>query len=321
MRFRIGALAVLALAAGVIAWLALRDNSSSPAQTKASHAKPVTPQEVVSLASEVNHPVYWLGAKSGYTYELTKNSDGAILIRYLPPGVNVGDSKPYLTVATYPFPGAFGALQTVAKRDKSKELTIAQGGIAVPSKSYPESVHVAYPNVDYQVEVFDPTPGTATTLVRSGQLLTIGPAATASATTPPVIGASISELRSLAGALGHPVYWVGPRKGYTYELKQSAGDVYIRYLPPGVQVGASGIYLTIATYPFPGALAAIQSLAGEKGRTAVKLRGGGLAVIDPTAPRNIHLAFPGAPAQVEVFDKSPASIRQLVKSGRISAIG
>ena len=52
--------------------------------------------------------------------------------------------------------------------------------------------------------------------------------------------ASESELKAFADSVSHPVYWAGPKEGYTYELTQTTnGLVYVRYLPEGTDVGRS----------------------------------------------------------------------------------
>ena len=40
--------------------------------------------------------------------------------------------------------------------------------MALVDESYPNSVHVAYPGVDYQVEVYDPSPARAREVATSG---------------------------------------------------------------------------------------------------------------------------------------------------------
>jgi hypothetical protein len=264
--------------------------------------------------------VFWVGPKPGYTYELTQTSNGSIYIRYLPRGEKVGTKTPYLTVGTYPFGGAYRAIQTITRQKGITAIRIPHGGLGeVPAKS-PTGIHVAYPGVDYQVEVYDPTPGTATGLVAAGKLSAFGSLRPASPPKPRA--ASPAQLKSLAATLGHPVYWVGPKSGYTYELTQtSQGQIYIRYLPSGVQVGAPGQYLTVATYPFPGAFDAILRLARNQSTTALKLADGGRAVVDPTNPKSIHLAYPGSKYEIEVFDPSPVRARQIVSSGQVTAIG
>jgi hypothetical protein len=134
--------------------------------------------------------------------------------------------------------------------------------------------------------------------------------------------ATVAELKSTAKSLNHPLYWVGPIKGDTYELTQTdSGKVYIRYLPPGVKIGAPKVYLSVATYPFPGAFGATQALSKQKGVETIQLSGGGIAVIGKTYRKSIHIAYPGSDYQVELFDPSAAKVRQIVSSGRVSSIG
>jgi hypothetical protein len=340
--FRVGAVLAIALAAGLVAWLLLRgsgDNGSSSASSSTPAATTTTQAQkapavvtsaasLASLAATVRHPVFWLGPKPGYTYELTRTSTGNIYVRYLPKGIAVGASKPYLTVVTYPFGGAFAAIQKQAAAPGAATVKLAHGGIGVLDQSYPESVHLAFPGVDYQVEVYDPTPARAMQLVSAGKLANFGSlaaerakATAAAVPTDVPTAATAAQLTALATSLGHPIYWAGPKAGYTYELTEtSTGKVFVRYLPRGVPVGDKRAdYLTIATYPFPGALAAVEKTA--TGASTIKLADGGLAVVDPSYPKSIHLAYPGSGYQVEVFDPSPARVRQVVASGQVKPLG
>ena len=52
-------------------------------------------------------------------------------------------------------------------------LTLTGGGRAFVDKNHPTSVYVAYPNVNLQVEVYDPAHGRARKLVTSGQLVPV----------------------------------------------------------------------------------------------------------------------------------------------------
>jgi len=325
---RVGAVLALALAAGFIAWLVLRDDDSSKATdttTAAATGKPAAASvdQLTALASSLGHPIFWVGPKSGYTYELTRTGSGKVYVRYLPPGVDVGSKKTYLTVATYPFPGALAAVQKQTKAKGAVAVKLAQGGLAVLDQGYPQSTHIAYPGVGYQVEVFDPSPAAAMQTVAAGHLAALGdlhakPAAPAGSQP---TAASVGTLESLAASLGHPLYWAGPMKGFTYELtRTSNGNVYIRYLPKGVQVGAPAAYLTVATYPFPDALAAIQRGAKGDRVDTIPLPGGGLALVDRQYPKSIHLSYPKSDYQVEVFDPSAAHARQVVTSGKIAAL-
>jgi hypothetical protein len=134
------------------------------------------------------------------------------------------------------------------------------------------------------------------------------------------VALSAPALGTLARTVGQPIYWAGPRRHYLYELKRTADrNVSIRYLPPGVEAGAQGSkYLIIATYPFPGAFAALTKVAGGRG---IRLPGGGLALVDKKHPTSVHLAFPNVDYQVEVYDPSPARARVLASSGRVRPAG
>jgi hypothetical protein len=317
-RIRVGAIVALAFAAGLIVWLVVRGGGSSPKPAQSAVAE-ASIARLRSVADALGHPIFWLGPKRGYTYELTQTRDGKVYIRYLPPGVDIGADKPYLTVATYPFPGAFAAVRKEARARGAVSAKLAQGGVAVLDAAYPESVHAAYPGLDYQVEVFDPTPAAAMQTVAAGHLGSLGPRGGTRATS--ATAASVADLRSLARRLGHPVYWAGQRPGYTYELTQNpAGAVFIRYLPPGIPVGTKAEYTTVATYPFPRALAAIRRVASGNEAGVIKLSGGGLAVVDGQYPRSIHLAYPHSDFQIEVFGSSPAQVRRMVASQKIVPI-
>ncbi|HET9667034.1 MAG TPA: hypothetical protein VFP09_09775, partial [Desertimonas sp.] len=209
----------IAVAAGLVAWLLLRDDGSSssePAQVAGATA--TSRAKLADLAAEVQHPIFWLGRKRGFTYELTQTRNGRIYVRYLPDGVEVGADEPYLTVATYPFPGAYPAIKKKAAAKGAVTARLAGGGLAILDNGYPESVHIAYPGVNYQVEVYDSTPARAMQLVSSGQLSHLGSLKASPSAAPPPnaalgasdekpIAASADELKSLASELGHPIYW------------------------------------------------------------------------------------------------------------------
>jgi hypothetical protein len=75
--------------------------------------------------------------------------------------------KPYLTVATYPYPHALRALKNVSH---GQQVGLPGGGIALVDQNYQKSVHIAYPGVDFEVEVFDPSPARSSRVARSGDL-------------------------------------------------------------------------------------------------------------------------------------------------------
>ena len=89
---------------------------------------------------------------------------------------------------------------------------------------------------------------------------------------PPATAASVQQLRDTQGSVGHQVYWAGPRAGFTYELTQVNGNVFVRYLPAGTGLGdPRPNFLTVGTYPKRNALASLKRLARRSGNTSNKL--------------------------------------------------
>jgi hypothetical protein len=143
-----------------------------PPAAKRSRAASV--EQLKTLAVKLGHPIYWAGVRPGATYELTQTRDGRVYIRYLPPGVPVGDRHPdYLTIGTYPQAGALAILKSTAAKNNVPTSRVADGGLALVDRRHPTGVYVAYPGVDVQIEVYDPTPGRARQLVASGQVAPI----------------------------------------------------------------------------------------------------------------------------------------------------
>jgi hypothetical protein len=165
------------VAVAVVLWLVFRGSDSEPVAVidkTAAGAVAVSPSDLSALAATLGHPIYWLGRKPGVTYELARTDAGAVFIRYLPSGVAPGTKRPYLTVATYPFRGSFAAVRRTAARDPTGTIRLSGGGLAVVDAGYPKSIHVAYPGLPYQVEVFDPSPARARAIVSSGKVKALG---------------------------------------------------------------------------------------------------------------------------------------------------
>ena len=178
----VGLVVVLALAAGAVAWYVLRDDDNSsapPAPTAvASGSVPgagpvaISPAGLRTLQRAIGHPIYWAGRRPGSTYEVTQKRDGTIYVRYLPRGLEVGDTRDdFLIVVTYPYPNALQALRRV---EDGKGISVPGGGLALVAEGYERSVHLAYPKVNYQIEVYDPSPEVALQVATSGQVRPVG---------------------------------------------------------------------------------------------------------------------------------------------------
>jgi hypothetical protein len=169
-RVRVGIFIAAAFAVALIVWaLTGRDTSSKPTSPSAVPIGPVavSASGLATLGRSVGQPIYWAGPRKGYLYELKRDADGNVYVRYLPSGVKVGAPGGFLTVATYPFAGAFQALENVKD---AQHVSIPRGGLALIGQTYKKSIHLAFPNVDYQVEVYDPSAARALEIVTSGQV-------------------------------------------------------------------------------------------------------------------------------------------------------
>jgi hypothetical protein len=137
------------------------------------------------------------------------------------------------------------------------------------------------------------------------------------------MAATPAALSALADEAGHPIYWVGPQQNRTYELtRTSSGRIFIRYLPPGAEVGnRSASYTIVGTYPVENAFEVLQRLSTQPGEKSVPAPGGGLAVYSTSSPGNVYVAYPGSDVQIEVFDPSAKRALRLVTSGRVAPVG
>ena len=149
--------------------------SAAAATASVTPVKPTAAsiQDLRALAASSGHAIYWAGKQTGTTYELSELSGGGIFVRYLPAGVKAGDPRPFPTVATYPVHGAYAAVKKIALRPGATSIKVSNGGIAVIDPAHPNSVYLAYPRADVEVEVFDPSAGRAHQLVGSGAIVPV----------------------------------------------------------------------------------------------------------------------------------------------------
>jgi hypothetical protein len=130
----------------------------------------LTAGRLTTLVASLGQPVYWVGVQSGSRYELTRVDNGSVFLRYLPAEALAGDKRPFRTVGTYPVANAFSVIETLTKEPGARKRSLSGGGLLYFSAQRPTNVYLAYPNLDYQIEVYDPTPGAALHLILTGQL-------------------------------------------------------------------------------------------------------------------------------------------------------
>jgi hypothetical protein len=278
--------------------------------------------ELVRLASQAGVPVFWAGARNGYTYELT-TGEGRQYLRYIPPGTHGSLAHTeLLTIGTYNVANAFKAVEAIAKQPGATHFAVPGGGLAAYSQSRPTNVYVAYPGFQVEVEAFSPHAGEAAQLVREGQVEPLTPpGAIATAPTGPRI-VSESELSAFAHENPFPVYWAGAQPGKSLELTRTVdGRVYVRYLPAGAPAGdAQPNFLTVGTYPVGGGVAAVKRAAAAKGMTRLALPNGTTVLYSSSKPTSAYFAAPGAAQEVEVFSPTSGASVALIASGKIAPV-
>jgi hypothetical protein len=160
----------VALAAAVVALLLARRDEAPPAVAPTGPVL-VSQADLQRVAHATTHPVYWAGPRSGFSYELTATASGRIFIRYLPHDVPAGDPRAdFFAIGTYPGAHSFADLKRAASRKDTLSMHLDDGALAVVSRNAPTSAYFAYPDSDYQVEVFAPSRDTARRLVSSGAI-------------------------------------------------------------------------------------------------------------------------------------------------------
>jgi hypothetical protein len=281
----------------------------------------VSPARLRRLASSGGQPIYWVGPRAGVTYELRRAARGDTFLRYLPAGVPIGDRRAFLTVGTYPLANAFSATKALAKEPRVASKKVAGGGLAVYRLAKPTNVYVAYPRLDYQIEVFSASPVDARRLATSGDLHPVAVSRSAPTLEEGVPTAvSVVGLKALSASLGQPIYWVGPRAGTTYEITQKGTELFLRYLPAGVPLGTEQPEPTVGTYRVPNAFQTTGTAAGGQDAKRVDAGITGVGFYRPARPESVYLAFRGRDFQIEVYDPDPAKALRLATSGQVRPV-
>ncbi len=131
------------------------------------------------------------------------------------------------------------------------------------------------------------------------------------------------DLTALEASLGHPLYWVGERPPDQLEVSEEAdGNVYLRYLPPGVEAGDPRVgFLTVGTYPVVDAVGALRRTAAKAGGTLERTGDGAAVLANPSSEGSVYLAYPGSDLQIEVYDPAPGQALELIRTGAIRPVG
>jgi hypothetical protein len=136
-----------------------------------------------------------------------------------------------------------------------------------------------------------------------------------------VAALSQGGLEELAGVIGTPIYWAGPRAGVSYEVTQTpSNNIFVRYLPKGAPVETADPYLFVATFPVSDAFNVTRAEARKPGAVIIPIANGGVAFYSRAVPTNVYIAFPGTSQQIQVYDPNAARAHELVADGAIGPV-
>ena len=132
----------------------------------------LTESELISAVKTAGGSVYWIGPSAGAKYTFNRVSEDQNFIRYLPGGTGLADTaENYRIIATYEDSTAYETMQKAAKLESGVSTTNPDGSIVFYQKASPLHVYLAFKNLGYQIEIFDPTPGEALKLATTPGIL------------------------------------------------------------------------------------------------------------------------------------------------------
>ena len=172
---QIAAGVAMVIAALLAIWVLIEDNESSQSATAATSTEPaiVNVTALRRAANEEATPIYWAGRTEGSNLELSRPSADRTYVRYLPSGVQAGDSRPFLTVGSYRFDNPTSALHARGGEAGGVLATAPGGGVVYFERADPKSVYLAYPDTEVEVEVFAPEFKEALQLVTDGRIVPV----------------------------------------------------------------------------------------------------------------------------------------------------
>jgi len=172
-----GAVVVVIVAAIIAFAVGGKDSKSSSSNGSNGQTTQQTGLSADGLKTAVaglGRKVYWAGDEADNQYVLQTLANGQTTVRYIPKGGNPNEAQAiYRVMGSYPIKDAFGVTTKAGQAEGSVLITNADGSIVVYNKSKLTNVYVAFPNVDVQVEIYDPS-GQALALATSGRVVPVG---------------------------------------------------------------------------------------------------------------------------------------------------
>lgn len=169
----------LAVVGVLLLWLLLSSGDDGSGGTETTQAaapavQVVSESDLLEAMEGVGYPIYWAGPRLGVKYEVSRPEEGRTFVRYLPKGEEAESSSPFLTVGSYQKPNALASIRELGQDAGAVLVRIVGGGAAYAKGPLATSAYLAFPGVETQVEVYDPKPGKALDLIRSGAIVPVG---------------------------------------------------------------------------------------------------------------------------------------------------
>lgn len=176
---RSAAIVATALALALLTGCGGSDSSTSTSTDQATSSADSNAAQIVSADSlrktaSSAVPIYWAGEQDGTKLELSRPDKDRTYVRYLTDGAEAGDKRAdFLTIGTYAQPNAATSLRRQAKRSGGT-ISRAPGNVTVYyDRDNSQSIYLAYPGTQVEIEVFDPSFKRALRLVESGQIVAV----------------------------------------------------------------------------------------------------------------------------------------------------
>ncbi len=146
--------------------------STAAATANNSGGAALTEAQLKAEVSALGGGIYWAGSVTNSFYTLNHIKSGQDFVRYLPEGKGLGDAtQNYRVIATYRDPNAFTTVTTAAKISQGVSFTNPDGSFIYYAKETPSHVYLVIKNLPYQIEIFDPVPGSSLKLAKTPGLI------------------------------------------------------------------------------------------------------------------------------------------------------
>lgn len=125
----------------------------------------LTEKELRNLVSTQKITAYWAGPISDATYSVNTTNSGEVFLRYVQKGQSCdSNSKDFRVIATYSVSGAYDSTKKAGSQANGVSLANQDGSVVYFNKDLPTNVYLAYPGINYQIEIYDPNPKSAVSI-------------------------------------------------------------------------------------------------------------------------------------------------------------